>query len=454
MKIVLHSIAFCFVFVLILFLATQPLSISSCDRLYIYTHENEFQDTLSIQCLSSDSLKGKGWFLFQSSPYIPPIPCSYFENETTLTTDISHFPVGEYQVQFMTSGTQKAMFSNWIPFYVSSEAPTLTLSEDPGRPLQVEGTHCSFTCTSSQPLIEAYLTLHNHTYPLQSVSSQEWSFQGDLPLRNGHNTILIHGKNYHHVSNHIPLQIMYTEPTFAKRVFVLGYHDIGGYHQKWVVSSDAFEKQLQYLFENGYYFCTPTEVLLFNQQKLSLPDKSILLTFDDGCKGVFTHALPLLKRYNAKATLFIINSTIGIPGYLTWEELDAIMESGLFTLGSHSYDLHGWVDYTMIPGGGHVPKITHLFEETWDEYLQRVRSDLKKSRNELYDRYKQPILFFAYPFGEYNSQSIKRLKECGFIGAFTFNQSEHFVTTASNSYALDRIPMLEDTKLQVLLEAE
>jgi peptidoglycan/xylan/chitin deacetylase (PgdA/CDA1 family) len=352
----------------------------------------------------------------------------------------------------MTYSDHKAVISNRVPFSVTSEAPHLWLSDDIAAPLYLKETTCVFTCISSQPLKEAYFTLHNKRYPLHPNSSQEWTFRGDLPLQNGRNTLFIHGKNHHLVANQLSLDIVYRKPTTARQVIVLGYHDIGAYDQEWMIFPETFERHIQTLRDNDYYFCTPSEVLLFNKQKITLPEKSVLITFDDGCSGVFTNALPILQKYNAKATLFVVNSLLGTPGYLTWEELDSIMKSGLFTLGSHSYNLHGWVDYTMLPDGGYIPKLNHLREETWDEYLDRVRQDLKQSRNELYEKYKQPILFFAYPFGEYNSQSIKRLKECGFIGAFTFNQSKCYVTHSTHPFTMDRIPMFDDTNLQALLE--
>jgi peptidoglycan/xylan/chitin deacetylase (PgdA/CDA1 family) len=451
MKRLLQGIVFVFVIGLFALLSIKHLSIATCDRLFLFTLENEFQESLSLQCLCSDSLEGKGWLIFESPSYTPPVPISYFANNTNVTTDLSNFPVGDYRVQLMTYTDRKAVVSNWIHFSVTSEAPHLWLSDDMSTPLYHKETTCTFTCISSQPLREAYFTLHNQRYSLHPNSSQEWTFHGDLPLQNGRNTLLIHGTNHHHVANQLPIDIVYKKPTTAQQVVVLGYHNIGTYKQEWVVFPETFEHHIQYLHDNGYYFCTPSEVLLFNKHKISLPEKSVLITFDDGCSGVFTHALAILQKYNAKATLFVINSVIGTPGYLTWEELDSIMESGLFTLGSHSYNLHGWVDYTMLPDGGYISKLHHLREETWDEYLNRVRQDLQQSRNELYERYQQPILFFAYPFGEYTAQSIKRVQECGFLGAFTFNKSECYVTHSTHPYAMDRLPVFENSNLQDLL---
>lgn len=454
MKILLRSTAFFVAFSLFLFFSIRPLLISSCDRLYIYTDKTSFNNTVSLNCLHSDHINKKGWIFFQGPSHISPKPIANLSNESIITIDTTHFPVGDYQAQYMAMSGQKPLFSNWHPFTIISDTPTIAIPELLNQGLITTTPHISFNCTSNQPLQEAYFIYQNQKYPLQPKTFIDWSFNGDLPLQGGASTLQIVGKNYHHVLGNSTLEVLYNKPTFTNRIFVLGYHNIGENGETWEVSPKTFEKHLQYLWENDYYFCTPMELLWFQRKERSLPEKTVLITFDDGCKGVYTYALPLLQKYKAKATLFIVNSYLNTDDYLSLEELDSIMDSTLFTLGSHSYDLHGWVDYSMIPGGGLVPKLFHLHEESWDEYLHRVTTDLKKSRNELYKRYQQPILFFAYPFGEYNQQAIKRLKECGFIGAFTFNKSERIVTASSHPYAFDRIPIFENTDLAKILELE
>ena len=454
MKILFRSTAFLIVFFLFSFFSIHPLSISSCDRLYIYSEDTTYHNSVSLNCLFSGPAQKKGWIFFQGPSYISPRRIQNISNDSVITIDTTRFPIGDYHVQCMTMSGHKPVFSNWHPFTIVSEKPIIAIQENPNQNFTIDTPHLNFSCTSNQPLQEAYLVCQSQKRPLQSDTPLEWTFNGILPLQDGVNTIQIIGKNLHYVPGDVSFEVVYNKPAFADRIFVLGYHNIGESVEKWEVSPKTFEKHLQYLQENNYYFCTPTELLWFQRQKKSLPQKTVLITFDDGCKGVYTYALPLLQKYKAKATLFIVNSFLNTDGYLTWEELDSIMSSGIFTLGSHSYNLHGWVDYSMISGGGMVPKMFHLREESWDEYLNRVTTDLKKSRNELFNRYQQPILFFAYPFGQYNQQTIKRVRECGFIGAFTFNKSERFVTTSSFPFSFDRIPITENTDLAKILELE
>jgi peptidoglycan/xylan/chitin deacetylase (PgdA/CDA1 family) len=113
--------------------------------------------------------------------------------------------------------------------------------------------------------------------------------------------------------------------------------------------------------------------------------------------------------------------------------------------------MHGWIDYSMIKGGGLTPRMFHLYEETFDDYLERVRSDLQQSIQELEDRYHTKIDCFAYPFGAYDKDTLNRVKESGFKLAFTFHREEQFVYPHSNPYTLDRIPVLRNTKLFQLI---
>lgn len=118
------------------------------------------------------------------------------------------------------------------------------------------------------------------------------------------------------------------------RVPVLMYHavsdNVWGYDGLFV-SPAAMEEQLIYLTENGY-----TPIFFEDLKNISEIEKPVLLTFDDGYKDNYTELFPLLKKYNVKATVFLITYWIGGEVYLNTDEIAEMSASGLVSFQSHS----------------------------------------------------------------------------------------------------------------------
>ena len=91
---------------------------------------------------------------------------------------------------------------------------------------------------------------------------------------------------------------------------VLMYHHILPKDGFITSSCDNFEKQMQFLVNDGWNTINSNEFYNYKQKKLKLPKKSILITFDDGWRDNFVYAYPILKKYNLKATLFIVTQWI------------------------------------------------------------------------------------------------------------------------------------------------
>jgi len=91
---------------------------------------------------------------------------------------------------------------------------------------------------------------------------------------------------------------------------VLMYHHILPKESFITSSCENFEKQMKYLADNGWKTLTSEEFYLYKQKQLKLPKKSVLITFDDGWRDNFLYAYPILKKYNLKATLFIVTQWI------------------------------------------------------------------------------------------------------------------------------------------------
>ena len=168
------------------------------------------------------------------------------------------------------------------------------------------------------------------------------------------------------------------------------YNRFGNY-----ISQQELEKELNWLNEEGYYFPTWKEVREYIDGELMLPDKSIVITFDDGSRSFLDYGIPVLEKCCVPATSFVITSNDGekkIAGY----------QSDYVTYQSHSDNMHR-------PGGniGHGGIFTAL---SYDEAL----ADLQKSIEIC-----GTSDAFAYPYGDYNDSCRQVVEDAGFLCAVT-----------------------------------
>ncbi len=160
------------------------------------------------------------------------------------------------------------------------------------------------------------------------------------------------------------------------------------------IKAETLEEECKYLVDNGYYFPTWKEVRQYLDGEIDLPEKSVCLTFDDGTNLFEDNGVPILEKYDVRATAFIIGTKRGKH----WAQTDYKH----VWLESHSYDMHR-------PGGniGHGGIFTAL---SYEDAL----ADLNKSIELLGSGDA-----FAYPFGDYNDQCLKVVEDAGFLCAFT-----------------------------------
>jgi peptidoglycan/xylan/chitin deacetylase (PgdA/CDA1 family) len=212
---------------------------------------------------------------------------------------------------------------------------------------------------------------------------------------------------------------MAAHATTPPRVPILMYHYIGADPQPLshtrdvlTVTPQDFEQQLAYLVKKKFTFVTMAEARQIIAGR-STTTKPIVLTFDDGYRDFYTDAFPLLQKYHAKATAFIITGGVGEPAYLTWPQIDEMVKSGLITFGAHT------VNHPDLS----VLKNEHVFYE------------LKASRVALQRRTGQAVDDLAYPYGRY-SKSVEAIAAMvGFSDAVT----THFGQATTTSLAMPRV---------------
>lgn len=182
----------------------------------------------------------------------------------------------------------------------------------------------------------------------------------------------------------------------------------------WIEISN-FEEQMKYLSENDFYFPTWEQVENYIDGKQELPEKSIVITVDDGDPSFFELAVPIIQKYKIPTTSFVITY---------WYGNRANDKQEYVSYQSHSYDMHK---------AGSNGKGVML---SWD--YDKIKDDILLSRDVL-----GGADIFCYPFGQYNDLDIKVLKENGYKLAFTTKGGR--VKKGSSKYELPRVRISGNT---------
>ncbi|MDS0528268.1 polysaccharide deacetylase family protein [Clostridium sp. SHJSY1] len=190
------------------------------------------------------------------------------------------------------------------------------------------------------------------------------------------------------------------------------------------ISPEKLKEELKLVQSLGYTTLTISEVNDYIINKKPIPQKSILITFDDGYTDNYVHAFPILKELNMKATIFVISSGIDSGYYMSKDQLKEMSDYGI-DIESHTVN--------------HV----HLNTLSYEEQLK----ELKDSKAKIESVTNKPVLSIAYPFGDFNENSKKAAKDAGYSLAFTTNLG--LSNRTDNPVALDRIYVSSEYSLEM-----
>ena len=182
---------------------------------------------------------------------------------------------------------------------------------------------------------------------------------------------------------------------------VLMYHDVKDKALNYFdVTREDFAAQLDRLKADGYKTLSMEEFVAVLQEGGKFPEKSVLITFDDGYRGVYERALPELEKRNMKATFFIATDLLDYQEetypYLTKEELRKMAASPLVSIGSHTR--------------------THAHLEQIDS--QQQKEEIAGSRKMLEKLTGRKIEALAFPYGGYDKSVIEAVREAGYQVSF------------------------------------
>ena len=184
--------------------------------------------------------------------------------------------------------------------------------------------------------------------------------------------------------------------------------------EKYVVSPADFAEQLDYLAAEGYTTITPQDYARARKGKQTLPEKPVILSFDDGYEDNHRVVLPMLEERGMKAVFYVVTNDIGLPGYMTWNNLFDMERRGM-EIGSHT--------------ANHIP-LTTLPPE-------KQREELRLSKLMLEWKGLKTIYSFSYPTGAYDARIVAMLAEEDYLTAVTGEAGLNNVET--NPYLLHRV---------------
>ena len=216
---------------------------------------------------------------------------------------------------------------------------------------------------------------------------------------------------------------------------VLCYHDVQEdvrvVPDPYAVDTAQLVSQFAWLKENGFHMIGLDDVIAAREGKRALPDKAVLLTFDDGYRSVYTRVFPLLKLFNYPAVVALSGHWLDAPAgaaveydgkevprsrFLSWEQIEEMAASGLVEIASHSYDLHRGIPAN--PQGNLIPSaVTYRFDSGGYEderaHVLRIRTDLARNSALIKAKTGRAPRVMVWPFGRDSGQAIGVARELG-----------------------------------------
>ena len=234
---------------------------------------------------------------------------------------------------------------------------------------------------------------------------------------------------------HLPVAPAAATPTEGVAVPIIMYHSILDNPSRtgdYVITPQQFESDLQYLQQNGYVTVVMADLIAYVNEGIPLPDKAVVLTFDDGYYNNYHYAHPLLEQYGMRAVI----SPIGVwsehysahpsecdrdnYSHLTWEQLREMAQSGVWEIQNHSYDLH-----RLESGQKGAAKRKG---ESDDGYRLRLQNDLATAQKRLTEQVGITPTTFVYPFGAVSDASQEVLERMGFAASLSCEEKTATLT--------------------------
>lgn len=225
---------------------------------------------------------------------------------------------------------------------------------------------------------------------------------------------------------------------------IIMYHSIlkdPSRSNKYTVTPAVLEEDLKYIKDKGYTTVTIADLISYVYDDSPLPEKPIVLTFDDGHYNNYGYLFPLLEKYDMKAVISIVGSYTDKfsetdeanlnYSYLRWKDIKELMDTGHIEFQNHTYNLHS--------NTGKRIGTKKIKGETDEHYKSILKDDILKLQQEFEGNTNYTPKCFTYPFGGISNASLDIIKELGFKASLSCEQGINKLTKNPNSlYLLKR----------------
>ena len=225
---------------------------------------------------------------------------------------------------------------------------------------------------------------------------------------------------------------------------IIMYHSIlkdPSRSNKYTVTPAVLEEDLKYIKDKGYTTVTIADLISYVYDDSPLPEKPIVLTFDDGHYNNYGYLFPLLEKYDMKAVISIVGSYTDKftetdeanlnYSYLRWKDIKELMDTGRIEFQNHTYNLHS--------NTGKRIGTKKIKGETDEHYKSILKDDILKLQQEFEENTNYTPKCFTYPFGGISNASLDIIKELGFKASLSCEQGINKLTKNPNSlYLLKR----------------
>ena len=206
--------------------------------------------------------------------------------------------------------------------------------------------------------------------------------------------------------------------TETSEVLILMYHQVSENSSLWgdyVIPTSLLKEDFEYLKNNNYTPIKIKDILDFTKGTKKLPEKAVVITFDDGQRSFLTKVVPLLEEYNYPAVVNIVGALTDLYtengetndkyAYLNWNDIKTLSQNPLVEIGHHSYNFHSL---------GYRRGMGKIYGESNSAYSEIIKTDIEKLNEKLLSNIGERPYILAYPYGIRNYTLLEIVKDENF----------------------------------------
>lgn len=217
-----------------------------------------------------------------------------------------------------------------------------------------------------------------------------------------------------------------TQPATSSSAVIFVYHHISDDTPAITsISPERFVEHLNFLQQQNFTIWSLTQLIDAQQQHRNIPDKVVSITFDDAYQSIYQQAYPELKKRGLPFTVFVSPNDVDEQHHyqMSWDQLREMSNHGA-TIANHSFY--------------HLHLLQKEHQESHAQWLTRVSVDIESAQQRIKQEIGSDYRFFAFPYGEYNSDLKDLIKQLGYIA---FGQQSGAMNMLASSEVIPRFPV-------------